>query len=539
MSLTYTDALGNYWTVDNYGNVSSARAPYTSGGYQYNQYTLDSTSLSLYVGGSTNTTSLTLQTYAESGNTHTATLTNTTAGISLTRKTYIADGYVRVLEIVTNTGSVATTAAISLNNNIYYDSNTQTVATSSGDATRTTDDDWSTFGSTNNALLPRLTHVVSGGAGSPDGVSQPYTDQPNTTFNLNLAAGETQVIMHFYALSADTASASSIGNSLANLTSDAYLAGMTEAEMSGLVNFTKNITASTTTTLPSYGLNLTLTGASNINGTGNSLDNLITGNSGANKLYGVAGNDTLSGGAGNDTMYGGAGNDTYVVGQAGDSVVENANAGIDTVQSSISFSLAALPYVENIVLTGASAKTATGNSADNVLDGSQSSGADTLIGGLGNDTYIFGAGDVIVENAAEGIDTVHSTATLTLAANLENLVLTGSANIGGTGNSAANKITGNAGRNKLTGSGGNDTLDGGAGVDTMLGGVGNDSYYVDHLGDIVTEAANAGTDTVYACKHKLCTRRQRGKFDIDRLHFQGCWQFAGKQTDRQRKRQLS
>ena len=45
---------------------------------------------------------------------------------------------------------------------------------------------------------------------------------------------------------------------------------------------------------------------------------------------------------------------------------------------------------------------------------------------------------------------------------------------------------------------GNDTLNGGTGADTLIGGVGNDSYYVDDVGDIVTEAANDGTDTVYS-----------------------------------------
>ena len=111
------------------------------------------------------------------------------------------------------------------------------------------------------------------------------------------------------------------------------------------------------------------------------------------------------------------------------------------------------------------------------------------------------AGDAVAEAADEGTDTVQASITYTLGDDVENLTLTGSADINGTGNALANTIIGNSGNNVLTGGGdndalegggGNDTLDGGTGADTMLGGTGNDTYVVDNAGDAVAEAADEG-----------------------------------------------
>ncbi len=73
-------------------------------------------------------------------------------------------------------------------------------------------------------------------------------------------------------------------------------------------------------------------------------------------------------------------------------------------------------------------------------------------------------------------DTLTAAVTTTLAANVENLTLTGAAAINGTGNAGNNVITGNTANNLLNGSGGNDTLNGGAGLDTLTGGAGNDVF---------------------------------------------------------------
>ncbi|MCE4558170.1 calcium-binding protein [Pelomonas sp. P8] len=239
--------------------------------------------------------------------------------------------------------------------------------------------------------------------------------------------------------------------------------------------------------------NLTLTGTASVNATGNALANALAGNVGANRL---------DGGAGDDTMVGGAGNDTYVVDSTADVVTEAASGGTDTIESSVTWTLAT--EVENLTLIGTANINATGNGVANTLRGN--AGANTLTGGAGNDTMIGGAGDdiyvldvatdVVTENTGEGTDTIQIGATFTLAANVENLTLTGTSNINGTGNGLNNLLTGNSGANNLNGGTGNDTLNGGAGTDTMVGGAGNDTFYVDATADVVTEVANEGTDTV-------------------------------------------
>jgi VCBS repeat-containing protein len=107
-------------------------------------------------------------------------------------------------------------------------------------------------------------------------------------------------------------------------------------------------------------------------------------------------------------------------------------------------------------------------------------------------------GDVLIELPGEGVDTVQSSITHTLLADFENLTLTGSAAINGVGNAANNALTGNGAANLLTGLDGDDTLNGGAGADTLVGGTGDDLYVVDNVGDVVTELASEGVDTVNA-----------------------------------------
>ncbi|HEV2867413.1 MAG TPA: calcium-binding protein, partial [Allosphingosinicella sp.] len=253
-------------------------------------------------------------------------------------------------------------------------------------------------------------------------------------------------------------------------------------------------------------VNLGSTGAQNTGGGGidtvRGFENAV-GSDHADSLTGNGGSNRLDGGRSADKMTGGNGNDTYVVDNAGDQAVETSAAGgIDTVLSSVGFTLGA--YVENLTLTGTGATRGTGNAlankiagnrAANTLDGGEGddlldggAGGDTMNGGAGNDTYFAdNIADKAVETAGNGTDTVLSSVSFALGANVENLTLTGTAAIQGTGNGLANSLTGNGAANRLNG---------GAGADTMTGGAGNDTYVVDDAGDQIVEAAGGGTDTV-------------------------------------------
>jgi serralysin len=242
---------------------------------------------------------------------------------------------------------------------------------------------------------------------------------------------------------------------------------------------------------------------SGLNGYGNGLDNRLYGYTGAQHLEGFAGNDVLDGRAGADVMIGGLGDDTYYVDTVehydpvtqtyffgSDQVIEHVDEGSDMVTSTVTYTLP--DNVERLTLEGFGSLDGYGNNLDNDLIGNPGTnrleglagndrldggtGADTMLGGTGNDAYVVdNVGDQVIEASGAGTDLVQSSISFALGANLENLTLTGSASISGTGNSRANTITGNSGANILTGGAGNDILNGGAGNDRISGGTGNDT----------------------------------------------------------------
>ncbi len=247
---------------------------------------------------------------------------------------------------------------------------------------------------------------------------------------------------------------------------------------------------------------------------GTSGDDVMNGLDGNDKMFGLgggdqmkgdAGNDKLDGGTGADQMSGGSGDDTFIVDDAGDKVVEFANEGTDTINTSVSFALAASSWIETLQTTLASGSAAidltgngigqifVGNNGANILDGR--GGADTMTGNGGDDTFIVdNAGDKVIEFSGGGADTVNASVSFTLAASnwietLQTTLALGSAAINLTGNGIGQSLVGNNGAN---------ILDGRGGMDTMTGNSGDDTFVVDSANDKVVEFANEGSDTVNA-----------------------------------------
>lgn len=258
----------------------------------------------------------------------------------------------------------------------------------------------------------------------------------------------------------------------------------------------------------------------------------IFGGLGNDKLVGGGGRDVLDGGVGNDTMLGGAGNDLYFVDSIGDVVDEGTNLDTgDQVNTSLLFNdlnVLGGGQIENAKALGTGDVAILGNSADNILIGNAGSnyflgnagddtiktgagndfldggaGIDFMKGGAGNDTYVVDdINDVIDEGTnTDTADQVWSSIDVALEfANfgggaVENVYLTGSANLTATGTVANNYMIGNSGNNILSGYIGNDTLLGGNGNDTLIGGEGNDTLYGGDGNDKLT--GGPGSDVMY------------------------------------------
>ena len=189
----------------------------------------------------------------------------------------------------------------------------------------------------------------------------------------------------------------------------------------------------------------------------------LPGTSEPNLILALAGNDTVNGFGGDDLIFGDVGNSLIPdAGAAGNDLLYGG-AGLDSIY---------------------------GGSGNDTLN-AEGPGVDRLFGEIGNDVYIvYTTADILVENPNQGIDIVRSSASYTLDANVENLLLTGTASVNGTGNNLNNQIRGNSRNNTLNGGGGNDTLNGGGGNDILTGGLGSNQFLFN------TAVARANVDRI-------------------------------------------
>ncbi len=264
------------------------------------------------------------------------------------------------------------------------------------------------------------------------------------------------------------------------------------------------IQSSVSYTLPSTINILVLTGTAALVAGGNSQADSIVGNAGADTLEAGTGNDTLVAGSGLATLVGSRGNDTFVINNTNDVILDTVTGTDNTLVSSVSYTLPT--NVNTFLLTGSAALAAIGNSGNDLLEGN--AGVDTLIGGAGNDTLVAGSGpatliggagndtfivnstaDVIESASGSSVNVIFSSASYVLPTNVNQLTLTGIANVTATGNAANDTLTGGAG---------NDTLIAGTGVDTLIGGSGNTTFVVNNQADVVIESFATANNAVQA-----------------------------------------
>ncbi len=270
-------------------------------------------------------------------------------------------------------------------------------------------------------------------------------------------------------------------------------------------NSANQVLSSVSWTLGANLQSLTLTGAQNIIGRANDLNDTLTGGDGYDTLIGGGGADSLVGGASPTVMIGGSGIDIFIVNNGADVVDNGSGNSASTVLSSVDYLLP--ENVSSMTLTGSADLSATSNSVGGMITGN--AGNDTLTAGFGTDTLVAGPGvDTLiavggtttfeVNNSSDVVqlvgyygyqDTIQSSVNYALPDYIDTLELTGSANLAGRSNSSGGTVEGNAGNDTLYGGSGYDTLIAGSGIDTLVGGTGygQTTFVVNNSQDVIQD----------------------------------------------------
>ncbi|MCC5666039.1 hypothetical protein LC653_19470 [Nostoc sp. CHAB 5784] len=336
--------------------------------------------------------------------------------VQVQRKIYVPEdqSWARFLEIVTNTSSATVNYTVSLNTNLGSDSSTVLVSTSSGDNVFNTDDNWLVTDDFDGTGDPTVVHVIAGENGSlkPDAASL-NVDGVNFAYNLTLAPGETQIVMHFAAQNSDQATALAKAADLESLGLDA-LAGISSEEREQIVNFAPPPP-------------LSLTGSEN--------DDLLTGSDRREIIFGLDGNDVLEGLGGSDQIFG----------DSGDDLITGGN-GQDTVEGGTG---------EDLIFGDAGNDNIDGGDDNDNIDGGE--GIDSISGGEGSDRIFGGNGNDIIS-----------------AGNGDDIIDGGADNDSISGGEGSDRIFGRNGNDTISGEAGADILIAGLGNDYLDGGEGND-----------------------------------------------------------------
>jgi Ca2+-binding RTX toxin-like protein len=344
----------------------------------------------------------------------------TVSGVEVKRKIYVPtdQSWARFLEIVTNTSSSTANYTVNLNTNLGSDSSTVLVGTKNGDNVFNTEDNWLVTDDLDNGGDPTMLHVIAGENGiiKPSAASL-NVDNINFAYNLTLAPGETQIVMHFAVQNPNQATALAKAPELETLELNA-LAGMSAEEIGQVVNFA---------TAPSPDL------------IGTENDDILTGSNRGERIFGFGGNDIIQGLGGKDQIFGGGDNDQITAGNGNDTVEGGAG--------------------DDIISGDAGNDTLSGNEGqDDILGGD---GNDQINGGSDSDRLLGEAGDDTI-SGEDGNDTING-------GDGNDSILGGNGNDRMFGSSGNDNLSGNAGTDTIIGGFGNDTLNGGEGDDRLIG----------------------------------------------------------------------